>query len=293
MNKQRVLIKHHAQLADPAAVQQYYYASALAADHLLQQVIGKPLQHVVIADAITTPELKYYVSDAIAAIEGQRYFDAMIATRKALFRAVESEYDIRMWAEHDPAHLLPRPIFSGLKAPYYTRNRAWIQQNVAQPTDYVQLDHDRIRAEMLEIGIDPEEFFNVWRLTPAVYYHADHGWAVKIEPGQTVATEDDARYCLDVVVSIIRNQESRKSIVRARLYRRSRARILHDQVLLARATQEAPTETTLHQGDEYDAGACVTEMDGNGEYVHIFRFGPPPAYLDGYIPREACDLEEY
>src|SRR2546422_95075 len=49
MNKQRVLIKHHAQLAEPAAVQLYYRASALAADNLLQYAIGKPLQHVVIA----------------------------------------------------------------------------------------------------------------------------------------------------------------------------------------------------------------------------------------------------
>src|SRR5579859_2569240 len=57
MNKQRVLIKHHAQLAEPSAVQQYYRASALVADQLLKHVIGKPLQHVVIADAITGQDL--------------------------------------------------------------------------------------------------------------------------------------------------------------------------------------------------------------------------------------------
>lgn len=231
MNKQRVLIKHHAQLAEPEAAQQYYRATIFATDHLLQHVIGKPLQGVVVADAIATAELKHHVAHATTAIEECRYFDSMIETRQALFRAVEFDYDIRDWSDHDPASRLPPPIFSGIKAPYHTRNRDWIQRNVRQPTDYIQLDYERAKAEMLEIGVDPEEFFNVRRLTPAVYYHPDQGWSVTRTPREeAAATEDNARYCLDVVVSIIRNQESRKAIVRTSPYRRWRARIPHDQV---------------------------------------------------------------
>lgn len=293
MNKQRVLIKHHAQLAEPIAVQQYYKACALAADDLLQRVIGKTLQQVVIADAVTVPEVKDHITEAIAAIEQRRYFDSLVASRKALFSAVEREYDIRRWADYDPVAFSP-PVFGLSKAPYFTRNRHWIQQNVFEATDWLQLDHDRIRAEMLEIGIDPEEFFNVWRLTPAVYLDADRGWAIRIEPGhQEAATEDNARYCLDVVVSIIRNQQTRSSVTRTRVNVRWRARIIRDQVLLARASLGSATETILHVGEEYDVLARVSGIDGTGEYAHLIRLGAPPAFLNGYVPTEACTIEPH
>ncbi len=94
MIKQRVLIKHHAQLAEPAAVQQYFDASLFAADGLLTQVIGKPLRQIVLADAITKAELRALIEEATACIDDGRYMDALIATRKALFLAVETQYDI-------------------------------------------------------------------------------------------------------------------------------------------------------------------------------------------------------
>ncbi len=95
MNRQRVLVKHNAQLAEPATVQDYYRASLLATDGLLIQVVGKPLGQVVLADAVSKPELKALIEEATKNIEGQRYPDALIATRKALFLAVDVDYDIR------------------------------------------------------------------------------------------------------------------------------------------------------------------------------------------------------
>jgi hypothetical protein len=298
MNKQRVLIKHHAQLAEPSAVQQYYQVSVLVADDLLKSVIGKPLQHVVIADAISNPELVDQVNDATAAINEQRYLDAMIATRKALYLAIESAYDTRRWAEHDGRSFASAiGILSGkAKAPYYTRNRQWVAQNVSKPTDYIRLDYDLVTTEMLQIGIDPEEFFNVRRLTPDVY-RLDSRWTIAREPEHDpAATEDNARYCLDVVVSIIRNQESRKDIIRPRPSRRMRATLLCDQPLLNRAARDASADgTTLLEGAAYDVQALVTGgMDGNEEYVEVLYLQrQPPLMITGYIPRGVCVIEEY
>src|SRR5947209_12933588 len=69
MNKQRVLIKHHAQLAEPAAVQQYYQAAILATDGLLTEVVGKPLRQIVLADAISSEESKVHIDEATRCIE--------------------------------------------------------------------------------------------------------------------------------------------------------------------------------------------------------------------------------
>jgi hypothetical protein len=107
MNKQRVLIKHHAQLAEPAAAQQYFDASRLATDGLLMQVIGKPLRQVLLADAITKAELRTLVEEATTCIEQRRCMDSLIATRKVLFPAVETEYDIARWKDYDRHGLRP------------------------------------------------------------------------------------------------------------------------------------------------------------------------------------------
>ena len=77
---------------------------------------------------------------------------------------------------------------------------------------------------MLEIGIDPSEFFNVWRLTPSVYLNPDHGWAIKLEPGdEAAANEDNARYCVDVVIAILPNQAIRQDLRRSQPYQRWQA----------------------------------------------------------------------
>jgi hypothetical protein len=88
------------------------------------------------------------------------------------------------------------------KAPYYTRNRQWIKDHVLNPVDYLQLDLKGAETEMMELGIDPVEFLNVWRLAPTVYPISDEVWAVKMEPRTGAsATEEPARYCLDVTAT--------------------------------------------------------------------------------------------
>src|SRR5258708_11165664 len=177
MNKQRVLIKHHAQLAEPAAVRNYYDASLNAANELLKAIVGKRLNEIVIADIITDSHLRGHIEDAAEHIESRSFMDAMISIRKALFLAVESDYDIREWAAADSSTLPFSGLFRKHKAPYFTRNKEWIAENVKTPTDYIQLDHERVRVDLMELGIATEEFFNVWRLTPSVYPLENARWA--------------------------------------------------------------------------------------------------------------------
>jgi hypothetical protein len=295
MNKQRVLIKHHAQLAEPAAVQQYYEASLLATDSLLTEVIGKPLSQVVLADAISKPELEALINEATMHIEHRRYVDALIATRKALFLAVEVDYDIRNWENHDPSQGANLLLGVGNKAPYYTRDRAWIQKHVSNPLDYVQLDHERIRIEMMELGIDPAEFFNVWRLTPKVYRLSTELWAVETEPRtEAAATENNTRYCLDVVVSILLNLQLRKSLVRSPDYRSWKVRLLRSHPVLKRAAMDAePQGVILAEGDSCIGLHLVSGFDGKEQFVRVFSLETEGKrhFFEGYLPLEACELE--
>lgn len=295
MNKQRVLVKHHAQLAEPAAVQQYYEASLLATDSLLTEVIGKPLRQIVLADAVSRPELKALIDEATKYIDDRRYMDALITTRKALFLAVEVDYDIRKWEDHDPSKgNTSLALLVANKAPYHTRNKSFIENNVSNPLDYIQLDYERVNIEMMELGIDPVEFFNVWRLTPGVYRLPDDVWAVGMEPRiETAATEDTARYCLDVVVSILLNQQSRKILVRSPDYRSWKVRLLRSQPVLKRAALDAePQGVILAEGDSCIALRLVSGFDGK-EFLRVFSFKTEgkAQFFDGYLPLDACELE--
>ena len=289
MNKQRVLIKHHAQLAEPAAVQNYYDASLLAANQLLAAIVGKQLQQIVISDAISNPELKILIDEATQAIASKNYLDAMIAIRKALFLAVESAYDIREW---DSTPLAALRSF-GNKSPHFTRNRQWIQQNVRKPTDYIQLDFATVRVEMLELGIDPEEFFNVWRLTPPVYKIAAEQWGVEVQPvHEASATEDNARYCLDVVVSVLTKQQFRKGIVRIRRARSQTVQLLRDEPLLETASVDSERQpVTLLNNSVYQIRCIVSGMDGRGRFVQVIHADGKNLY-SGFVPVEACRILE-
>jgi hypothetical protein len=91
MNKQR------AQLAEPAAVQNYFRASALASDSLLHAIAGSALRDEVLANAINSTKVVDHIATAVKSIEKPNWFDAMIAIRKAPFVAYESDFDIREW----------------------------------------------------------------------------------------------------------------------------------------------------------------------------------------------------
>ena len=103
MNKQRVLIKHHAQLAEPLNVRNDHQTVVEAADALLKQIAGMPLQQIVIAEAISNQDLRQHTADAAIAIEERRYLDASISCRRALYLTVESGFDIREFMSDPPA----------------------------------------------------------------------------------------------------------------------------------------------------------------------------------------------
>ncbi len=130
-----------------------------------------------------------------------------------------------------------------------------------------------------------------------MYLFSNEGrWSVNEGPDfEAAATEENARYCLDVVVSIIRNQETRKNIARSRPEGRWRARITNDTPLLKRASlNSANTGEPLRAGAEYAADAVVGGIDDVRKYVHIHHVERNPFVpIDGFILQESCILTDW
>ena len=215
LNKQRVLTKHYAQIAEPVTVRSYFDAALVAIEATVKAATGSGIRELFMADLLKDGSAKDHLRKAEAAISNGEFLDALIETRKAIFVEFEEAYNIYGWRDHDPTRN-PRILSLGLlaggwSAPYWTRNKKWIADNVKVPTDYVQIDRDNWRLQAMEYGIHTVEFDTVRRLTPAVFrkdYKA--GWSVTYDAGFPAnnANEQNAKYCLDrAVLFILKKQE--------------------------------------------------------------------------------------
>ena len=178
LNRIRVDSKHYGiqparDECDRLSVSVQEFFSEVSASHF-----GVSFSSVSAIDLLNNGKTKSVLLEAKAALESNDYISCAIACRKALFLEIEKHYDIAMFKDGEPSNL-----FSALStsAPFFARNKDYIEKNVKCPTDYVVYDHDHLNRELLQQGIDYTAFWNVWRLTPEVYKGKGDDWFVKYD----------------------------------------------------------------------------------------------------------------
>lgn len=300
LNKQRVIIKHYGQVSDPSTVANYYQVAQYAVNEILKQVIGKTLQEISLHELIQNNEVKGYLSEAATALEDGKYFKAIVNIRKAVFVEIERDYCIYDWRNLDPNEpfgLLSSLGRGGNNAPWFTRNKQWISENVSNPFDYIQLDYNQIRQDLLEWGVSTQDFWNVLRLTPEVMrLTTDSEWLIKGEVRhiRQGATEENARYCLDRAVTFLSKKEAHKSLIRWLDYTPGHdlnVRIKQSEPLFRKASKESEKVADLTENSIYQAHAIVPGLDGNGRFIKISHFQEKePKYLGGYVDMDGCEI---
>lgn len=209
LNKQRVLAKHYAQLAEPVMVRSYHAAAREAIILMTREVCGQTIYELFISDLLKEGESRTALKTAEIAITERKYLDALIEIRKAIFVEFEEDYNVFGWRNYDedqPEGLLSGLFRGGWRAPYWMRKKEWIEQHVKIPTDYIQIDHQDLRLQAMELGIHTVELQNLQRLTPAVFRASKtSGWSITYDASfeTSNATEANARYCLDRAISIV------------------------------------------------------------------------------------------
>lgn len=152
LNKQRVISKHYGQLAEPASVINYFNASTKFVDTLLEDVVGTKLQEIFLTDILKEGEVKDLVKKAIDKSGVGNFMDALVGLRMAFFLAYEREYCIYAFRQKDGSDTSFSGIFGllglgGMKSPYWTRNKQWIDANVRRPADYIQISYDQLKTD--------------------------------------------------------------------------------------------------------------------------------------------------
>ena len=148
LNKQRVLTKHYAPVAEPTTVRNYFTAAKEAIDSTCKRVLGRSIIDLFIADLLRNGETKTYLKAAEAALSEEHFLEALIEIRKAVYVEFEEDYNVYGWRDYDgrkPFNFLASAGQGGLLAPTRTRSQDWIKKNVKVPTDYIQIDYHNWR----------------------------------------------------------------------------------------------------------------------------------------------------
>jgi hypothetical protein len=139
LNKQRVVIKHYGQVAEPGTASNYLEIAQQSIDEVLTQVFDKTLQEIMLHELIRDEEIKGYLTEACEALDQNKFFKSLVSIRKAIFVAIEIQYCIYDWRDVNQSEPLGFLGFgrNGRNAPWHTRNKKWIKEKVRNPFDYI------------------------------------------------------------------------------------------------------------------------------------------------------------
>src|SRR5262249_49770214 len=131
-------------------------------------IFGRDFWSVSIIDLLNDDtEKKQLLREAEQAFGEGKYWECLIACRKAFYLEFEQRFDVQGLSFKDG-------LLAGLlmtDAPYYAWEEGYVEKNVHNPFEYIVSDRQRIDADLAKEGIDNGIYWNIWRLTPEVYRH--------------------------------------------------------------------------------------------------------------------------
>jgi len=153
-------------------------------------------------DLLKDGETKDLLHQARKHLEEKEYEDCAITCRKAIYLEILQDYNISEFLEKSAHRGLLSPFSN---APFYAKNKDYIQKNVKDPTDFIVLDHNHLDQDLLKYSVDNTTFWNIWRLTPEVYKTKDNQWVVKydFDKLENETLQDKIEYIFNSTVDII------------------------------------------------------------------------------------------
>jgi len=296
-------VKHHGHLAEPTTVRKYFDSATASMNCLLQQIAGQDLQDIMLHEVVKDGEAKNHIHEACELIEKKDFFWALINIRKAIYVEIEEEYSIEQWANvsKDDDILKQQPMAGGRKAPWHTKNKEWINKNVNDPFDYIQLDHEKVRLDLLEWGVTTEDFWNLWRLTPQVFrFKKSQKWVLKgeLKYFKEGASEANAKYCLDKAILLIMKKQKHHDLSRRlsdyESWHQLKVKINQKATLYEKASKRSKDIQQLKKGTVLNATYIVTSgLNENKKFVYIYHKDRYKKLIKGYVDSSVCEILEY
>jgi hypothetical protein len=289
MNKARVNAKHYGVLSEPITTLNFFEASKHAIEKICLHAFNRSFSEISLLDLVPDCESKGFLLEAKKLMDNSDLFLALIEIRKAIFTEFEKDYSIYDWRQTptDTASSLMLSLKLS-KAPYYCMDKEWIEKNVKEPFDYIQIDPRELRYELLELGIAPSDYWNIRRLTPQVMKFGKNGnWQTGIEDyfldGNDILYED-VNFCFDTATEMIFKKKIHKYKHKSRESQgKSLLRLSSQKNLHAKADIKSEVLKIINGNNKLIVQKIVSGLE-EGKFYNIYEFDKEAKKIfDGYV----------
>jgi hypothetical protein len=291
----RRLAKHQGVKPDRDAMN----SGALVAKEFLEtcsdQIFARPYWSINPLDGLDEGKDKGFLTKASEEFDADKFYECLVECRKWIYSTFEKGYSLEPLQLGDGAIIYGDIFFN--RAAYYKQNEEWVEKNVKTPFDYIQLDHAKNESELLADGIDPQIFWNIWRLTPRVFRPRNsEEWLQEYKPEIAESAEigKSASYVLEQTVNLaLTKQRRRNEIWQHAPVRRTIELKSEGTNVYERATKNSKVVAKTPPGiTQFDVRSGTPSLDGSGYFWEILHFGDShptdilKGYISGYISNE-------
>lgn len=269
LNRVRVDSKHHGIQPAREECERLMASAREFLDEASLAHFGAAFSTISAIDLLEDGECKQFLASAKEALEQGQYESCVVSCRKAVYIEVERHYDISAYKNEEP-----RGLLAGLtSAPHYARSMRYVAEKVKDPTDYIVLDHASVDRDLLKSGVDPTDFWNVWRLTPEVFLDKTGRWYVKRDFAKVDASSlaEKAQYVFGATLDIALARHSNRRATRWQQASRYYVELAKGGVsLYVKADKSSPVAATVPDGlGRLDTDYTVEGLNDDGIYWHI------------------------
>lgn len=295
LNRQRVIIKHHGVLPNPNECTNFVQQVKGFFIELSNRYFNLDFDSISLAGLLNDGKEKEFLKEAEAFLNQQKYEESQINCRKAIYLTFEKRFDIRRFEEEKYNNPMAEALFS--EAPYFARGKKYIEENVKEPTDYICVDHAKLDITLLQNDILPVDYWNIWRLTPEVYYYEENDkWIIKEDFSTDRYNKENAEYCFRKTVEILLLMHRKKGQTK---WIKDRGTLLNLKKGKVKVYSKASSKSDLSfefedfGGDIY----CHSKTLGLGEdkyyyeITHKFEQEGGEKYIFGYICEDDIKFE--
>jgi hypothetical protein len=265
-------------------------------DEVTMGMLGASFSTISALDLLDDGEVKSVLIEAREALEKRDFQTMAVSCRKVLYLEIEKDYNIYKFREGAGTCLGDELLGKVSSAPYYTQNPEYIEKHVKSPTDYIALDHSRVDADLLKKGVRPEEFWNIWRLTPGIIRNEDSSWTFREEFDKLGSEHlaEHAEYIFSTTVDLALSIHTTRRSIRWQTGNR--------QWTLPLKSDGVPVydkaDNTSNIAGRTPIG--VTEVSvmfrtpglkGDGHYYQVMYFAAGSPFLYGFVHEGDVDLE--
>lgn len=263
LNRQRINIKHYGNLPnidDCKNLNNYVYSFFI---ELSKRYLKVDFNSISLINLLNEDNIRDLMKQAEVNLENHNYGECQINCRKALYLDFEKQFDIRPFEKYKEDTQNKSAISIALSMPYslapeYAQNKQYIRKNVKEPTDYIVVNDSKLQTDLLTYRILPVDLWNIFRLTPKVYYFEEgKDWAIKDEFIDDNYNEKNAEYCFRKTVNIllikqeyINKQKFKENRFEYVQIRDTNAKIFN------RASTDSKVNFTMKKGTQYNIEVC-------------------------------------